>query len=322
MSRFKPSLPVALAVVSVGCAALLIRRGWGRVPVASGPRPVEQEWSSVPTPHGAIRVHLSCPKEHDGEYVPLLLFAPSWAARAPESPLLLADIASHGYCICAFDDVAFDPTPAAESAEDGRARAAVLDWSDRVRWRQLLAAGERRAAWEVAKARAILDGVQQLARAGAQQYRGVDIDRVGFVGYSFGGAVAAETALQDKRIRAAANLDGWLFGAASKRALPRPFLMIVSPSPPEDRASPHEATRIAAEWAETEEALLARSLDGTCVRRVEFVASHEDFSDALFAPGLKGRVRLAWSSRLALRAGVMRALIDFLDLHLKRAGGC
>ena len=54
----------------------------------------------------------------------------------------------------------------------------------------------------------------------------LDFERVGIVGYSFGGAVAAETSRQDPRFKAAVNLDGWLFGDVGRLGLKRPFLEI------------------------------------------------------------------------------------------------
>jgi hypothetical protein len=53
----------------------------------------------------------------------------------------------------------------------------------------------------------------------------VDIDprRIGMMGASFGGAAAVETALVDRRIRAAINLDGWVRGRALTAVLDVPF---------------------------------------------------------------------------------------------------
>lgn len=60
----------------------------------------------------------------------------------------------------------------------------------------------------------------------ASLLRRLDFERVGIVGYSFGGAVAAETSRQDPRFKAAVNLDGWLFGDVGRLGLKRPFLEI------------------------------------------------------------------------------------------------
>ena len=61
--------------------------------------------------------------------------------------------------------------------------------------------------------------------------RRLDFERVGIMGYSFGGAVAAETSRQDPRFKAAVNLDGWLFGDVGRLGLSRPFLEISDDSP-------------------------------------------------------------------------------------------
>ena len=65
----------------------------------------------------------------------------------------------------------------------------------------------------------------------ASVLRRLDFERVGIMGYSFGGAVAAETSRQDPRFKAAVNLDGWLFGDVGRLGLSRPFLEISDDSP-------------------------------------------------------------------------------------------
>jgi pimeloyl-ACP methyl ester carboxylesterase len=65
----------------------------------------------------------------------------------------------------------------------------------------------------------------------------LDPTRIGLLGYSFGGAIAAETARRDARVRAAVNLDGWMFGSAARAGVPRPYLVIGTGLPQLD-ASP------------------------------------------------------------------------------------
>lgn len=78
----------------------------------------------------------------------------------------------------------------------------------------------------------------------------LDFSRIGIIGYSFGGAVAAETSRQDPRFKAAVNLDGWLFGDVGVMGLERPFLEISDDSPlptPADLASSDTGQRLTAE---------------------------------------------------------------------------
>ncbi|VEP13768.1 Serine-type D-Ala-D-Ala carboxypeptidase [Hyella patelloides LEGE 07179] len=52
----------------------------------------------------------------------------------------------------------------------------------------------------------------------------LDLDRVGILGYSLGGATAAKVLAEDSRFKAGINLDGGLFGDVASASLSQPFL--------------------------------------------------------------------------------------------------
>ncbi len=54
----------------------------------------------------------------------------------------------------------------------------------------------------------------------------LDIDRVGFVGHSYGGATAAQTLALDPRFKAGINFDGALFGTSIDLGLDQPFMLV------------------------------------------------------------------------------------------------
>jgi len=56
----------------------------------------------------------------------------------------------------------------------------------------------------------------------------LDLTHVGVLGHSFGGATAAEFCREDQRCKAAADIDGRLFGPAAQQGLPKPFLFLMS----------------------------------------------------------------------------------------------
>jgi len=58
----------------------------------------------------------------------------------------------------------------------------------------------------------------------------LDLDRLGVMGHSLGGATAVQVCLEDPRFKAAINLDGFQFGDIRRRSLNRPVLMIESES--------------------------------------------------------------------------------------------
>jgi predicted dienelactone hydrolase len=57
-------------------------------------------------------------------------------------------------------------------------------------------------------------------------FRGrLDVDRIGMLGWSFGGAAAIEMLRIDPRVKAAVNHDGRLFGGATTEPITRPFML-------------------------------------------------------------------------------------------------
>ena len=58
----------------------------------------------------------------------------------------------------------------------------------------------------------------------------LNLDRVGIMGYSFGGATAIEACIADNRFTAGINIDGWPYGMqfSSEKAISQPFMMIRS----------------------------------------------------------------------------------------------
>jgi len=56
----------------------------------------------------------------------------------------------------------------------------------------------------------------------------LDITHVGVLGHSFGGATAVEFCWEDSRCKAAADIDGRLFGPAALQGLSKPFLFLMS----------------------------------------------------------------------------------------------
>lgn len=56
----------------------------------------------------------------------------------------------------------------------------------------------------------------------------IDLTRIGLLGHSFGGATALEVCRIDTRCRAAANLDGGLYGGIVTEPAVRPLLLMTS----------------------------------------------------------------------------------------------
>jgi dienelactone hydrolase len=138
---------------------------------------------------------------------PVVLYLPGWNGRRADNACLLAELASHGFAVAALDD----PQPGgAMDFRDEAAQAATL--------RRITA----RLAASVAAVRRLLDA---LARDG------LDVERAGIVGYSFGGAAAAEASVSEPRLAGVVNLDGWLFGRAARDGVACPYLLLSDGTP-------------------------------------------------------------------------------------------
>jgi predicted dienelactone hydrolase len=147
---------------------------------------------------------------------PLVLYAAGWGGKRADNTVQALELASHGYIVAAMDDRY--PQPPLDFSSPGAAR-------DTVRW------ATRKVGLEASLARGALDALRALdARDPQGRFTGrIDLAREGMFGFSFGGAVAAETARLDPRIRAAVDLDGWIFGEAAQKGVVQPFFIISGP---------------------------------------------------------------------------------------------
>jgi pimeloyl-ACP methyl ester carboxylesterase len=122
-------------------------------------------------------------------------------------------------------------------------------------------------------------------------YQRLDLTRVGALGHSLGGAVAAEACYLDPRIKAALDMDGWMFGKALEQGLTKPLMLVyekdteIEPSPADLVKSPKSVQRY---WKLDEEDNAAieaglRRFGG--YRLYISGTSHWNFSDrALYSP--------------------------------------
>jgi pimeloyl-ACP methyl ester carboxylesterase len=143
------------------------------------------------------------------------------------------------------------------------------------------------------------------------------------LGFSFGGSVAAEVALSEPRLVAAANMDGWLFGASSTTIIDRPYLVFNSdfPAIEADAEGSNVHRRISARITLSDRAQQQRQAQHPNTVTLLFKqVDHSDFTDDLFSPPLRGYLK-RWSrtsdDRLQLRAIQDTYLLAFFDRHLR-----
>ncbi|WP_428378013.1 dienelactone hydrolase family protein [Lichenicoccus sp.] len=174
---------------------------------------------------------------------PVLIYFPGWPGTESDNPRLLTDLASHGYVVVQARIVQEDPR-----------LAGAMDFSTDAAAKATLLKAQAKVGLQAHDATALLDALHRLAASGADRRFGpLALDRVGILGFSFGGAVAAQAAATDRRFLAVLNMDGWLFGQGAELGFPQPyFLMSDDEADPTaaDLASPDTATRETARLTE------------------------------------------------------------------------
>jgi dienelactone hydrolase len=247
---------------------------------------------------------------------PMVLFAPGLFGKAAQHAMVIGSLASHGYVVAAIDDVGLDSPVSTASPEEEEARLRPIDYSSAEAVQATMRRGSLRVAQEASKALDALDRLEACARSGATVGDRVDFSRIGFVGYSFGGAVAAEASFMDRRIAAVANLDGSLFGRAAETPLEVPFMVLSSDFSPEILFNPdsprrHEFTL----YQRDLRVLNAQSDRSSSHFFVIRGAFHDSFVDPL--PGRRSLLKWLLLDPYRAQAIVEAYLVGFLDAYLK-----
>ena len=147
-------------------------------------------------------------------------------------------LASHGYVVVSVDHTGFNKTVLFPDGyryqpdtltmpvpKPGNFRATVDE-----NWAYL--GNEAFPTW-VADARFALDRIEELNRMPGSPFQGrLDLDRIGALGWSFGGATAVQLSRVDPRIKAAVDQDGQLFGEVRDLGSARPVMLMHNDSDP------------------------------------------------------------------------------------------
>lgn len=172
---------------------------------------------------------------------PVVIMRPGGSALTTDFTTLAEDLASHGYVVVGFDapfrsGVVVFP--------DGR----VVLRSPAANTDDLSAAGgesrfvERILPMWVEDAQFVVDQLDRLDAAdpsGRFRQR-LDMQHLGIVGHSFGGATALQFCHDDSRCKAGIDLDGAPVGSVVKDALRQPFLFLLSDHGDLSAPEPHK----------------------------------------------------------------------------------
>lgn len=238
---------------------------------------------------------------------PLIIYVPGWGGSRGESDVLLSDLASAGFIVAAADDVSRDrPDPATDPADEVVRTGAYRAFSPED-IAAFPALSERRTRLGYDKLAELVEALTQLPSKAIPST--IDVSRIGVVGFSFGGAVAAVMLARDPRVIAAVNLDGWVVNGPAAAGVSRPLLAIYAKLD----LHPRRAWVSAPNYYETELAredfrvLLELSRTSSAEVRLIDGAEHVDFTDARYAGHWK-RWR-PWRPKI-IRADRMRTIIE------------
>ncbi|MFC5404673.1 alpha/beta hydrolase family protein [Cohnella soli] len=154
---------------------------------------------------------------------PVLIFSHGMLGYRDQNMFQMEELASHGYIVVGID-YAFEA--AASVYPNGRVALSKIS-------RTLTSNAqyaEHIPLW-TADATFVLDQVEKLNRNDETgRFTGkIDLDRIGMLGHSFGGAVTLQMLKNDPRVKAALSMDGGIYGPpVSEKGLGKPFLMMFS----------------------------------------------------------------------------------------------
>ncbi len=210
---------------------------------------------------------------------PALLYSPSWNGSLIENTALCEALASGGFVVIAI------PRP-------GGPALPPLDFQSEESLRNFELGMETELRARTGQVLAVFSALPKLGsgeRPGTDLRLPINHQAVGVMGYSFGGAVAAEACAREPRLRCGMDLDGTLFGQAAREGARQPFLFVTdtAPMPPDaDRHSTDPAIRRNAEFYAKSYLDIQRWLKtrGGWIVRLDGV-QHPNFSDQpLYSP--------------------------------------
>jgi dienelactone hydrolase len=163
-----------------------------------------------------------------GATYPVLIYNPGWMGERTEGTYQMEELASHGFVVVAIDHTFFGgriefPDGRVTDSRNAPRLGDFAEGSVEKEW----ALGAKYVGIEAADGTFVLDQLEAWnSDSSSPWFQKLDLTRVGAFGFSIGGAVAVQMAEQDARVKAALDLDGWLFGDFARNGLGKPMMVI------------------------------------------------------------------------------------------------
>lgn len=262
-----------------------------------------QHFSSVKTNTYAVDT-----REVSEAQFPLLIFSHGLSGMRYQNSALMEELASHGYVVMAADhsyeaNITIFPDGSTADYRGGNRRGILRGAStEHLDFSQL--------SIIVDDMRFLIDRVHAASSDPMLGDLGVDIEQLGLLGHSLGGAAIMETAVADPRVDAVMVLDGWyipLSRSAIKEGLETPFF--------------HLGQKI---WRDRRNYVLLDQLilhsRGPVFKLLIPNTMHPDYTDMpLFSPFSRLIGYTAVRNPLWLNALIRGSSLDFFNAYLKGA---
>jgi dienelactone hydrolase len=171
---------------------------------------------------------------------PVLVYFSGWPGTENQNLVLIRELVSHGFVVASLIYPAKLPGMAETAYQEQIANLRLpLDFSTDAAARRTIQLMEDRVRTRAADAASALDVLTQINASdpSGRFTNHLNLNHAGAMGFSLGGAVAAQAGWLDQRLRAVVNLDGWLWDEVQQEGLDRPFLTFGDLSDPHDPVS-------------------------------------------------------------------------------------
>jgi predicted dienelactone hydrolase len=245
---------------------------------------------------------------------PVILLRAGASALTVQYTVLAEDLASHGYIVIGFDapyrsEVVALPDGSFVKRLPANDGEALSGERQNALGQKLVTAWEADTGW-------VLDKATETASFAKLRDR-LDLQKIGMVGHSLGGATAAQFCRDDPRCRAGVDIDGVVFGSVVSQGMNKPFFLLLGDHSGEKG---EDARRISADL----QSLYDHLPSETRLRTTLAGANHFNFSDNGFlkSRGLQQLLRLLGVMKMdadqqsRLTASYVRT---FLDVHMMGA---
>jgi dienelactone hydrolase len=208
---------------------------------------------------------------------PVVIYFDGWPEDRIQNINLIVELASHGIVVAAVQ-------------YPSRLDRPMLDYSSGAAFERSVQLDHARARSHAQDAIAVLEALSRLgAGTGSRFAQKLDTQRSGTLGFSYGGAIAAEASRLDPRIRAVVNMDGRHWADALAHGVVRPYMFVceeLTMPTAAELASADPAIRYEARLDQVDYSQLAANLQALGGIRVTIAGTaHMNFTDfALRSP--------------------------------------